>query len=244
MNPLLRRALTLIVALVATLSLQAKVYVVAVGISHYKSINDLRLPENDAKTIAAIFKTHTRNVMTITGRYATKANITKALRDQLARAKRGDQVIFFFSGHGYDDGFCPYDMQRNGRGGLSYSEIGVLFRNCKASSKIILADACHSGGLRKTSQRPTTPKPGSNVMLFLSCRTKEVSIEHPSMTNGFFTTYLEQGLRGAADANRDRNITALELYNYVSKGVKNISRDKQHPVMWGKFKDSMSILRW
>lgn len=244
MNAITRRALTLIVAIAAALTLQAKTYVVAVGISNYEQINDLRLPENDAKTIAAIFKTHTRNVITITGRYATKANITKALRDQFARAGRGDKVIFFFSGHGYDEGFCPYDMQRNGRGGLTYSEIAALFRNCKASSKIILADACHSGGLRKTSQRPANPKPGNDVMLFLSCRTRENSIEHPSMSNGFFTTYLEQGLRGSADANRDRNITARELFNYVSRGVKTISRDKQHPVMWGKFKDSMSILRW
>lgn len=244
MNILLRRATTLIVALVAALTLQAKVYVVSVGISNYQHINDLRLPENDAKSIAKIFKTHTPNVITITGRYATKATITKALRDQFARARRGDQVIFFFSGHGYDNGFCPYDMQRNGCGGLSFSEIGALFRNCKATSKFILADACHSGALRKTTKRATTPKPGTDVMLFLSCRTQEVSIEHPSMTNGFFTTYLEQGLRGSADANRDRNITARELYTYVSRGVKDISRDKQHPVMWGKFKDSMSILRW
>lgn len=244
MNALIRRACMLAVALVAALSLQAKVYVVAVGISNYKSINDLRLPENDAKTIAAIFKTHTRNVITITGRYATKDKITQALRDQFARAGRGDQVIFFFSGHGYEDGFCPYDMQRNGRGGLSYSEISSIFRNCKASSKIILADACLSGGLRKTGKQHANPKPGSNVMLFLSCRTHENSIEHPTMTNGFFTTYLEQGLRGAADANRDRSITARELFDYVSKGVKDISRDKQHPVMWGKFKDSMCILRW
>ena len=64
------------------------------------------------------------------------------------------------------------------------------------------------------------------------------------MSNGFFTAYLERGLRGAADANKDRDITAKELFVYVSNGVQKLSKGKQHPVMWGKFDDNMSILRW
>ena len=81
-------------------------------------------------------------------------------------------------------------------------------------------------------------------MLFLSSRENEVSIESPSMKNGFFTTCLQRGLRGGADINRDRIITAKELFEFVSLGVKKLSRDKQHPVMRCKFSDSMPVMIW
>jgi uncharacterized caspase-like protein len=64
------------------------------------------------------------------------------------------------------------------------------------------------------------------------------------MTNGFFTTYLLRGLRGGADADRNRKITAKELFYFVSQGVKERSKDKQHPVMWGKFNDGYVLMDW
>ena len=81
-------------------------------------------------------------------------------------------------------------------------------------------------------------------MLFLSSRSDETSIERRDMQNGFFTTYLQKGLRGAADVNKDRIITARELFNYVQKNVVSISNDRQHPVMWGKFSDNMPVMKW
>ena len=56
--------------------------------------------------------------------------------------------------------------------------------------------------------------------------------------------YLQKGLRGNADANRDRTITAKELFDFVSEGVIKISNGKQHPVMWGKFPDNMPVMVW
>jgi uncharacterized caspase-like protein len=62
--------------------------------------------------------------------------------------------------------------------------------------------------------------------------------------NSVFTTYLVRGLRGGADANNNRIITARELFNFVSNGVIKVTRKGQHPVMWGKFDSNMSILKW
>ena len=64
------------------------------------------------------------------------------------------------------------------------------------------------------------------------------------MQNGFFTTFLLRGLRGGADVDRNRKITAKELFKFVSEGVKEKSKDKQHPVMWGKFSDDYTIMDW
>ena len=44
--------------------------------------------------------------------------------------------------------------------------------------------------------------------------------------------------------NRDRTITALELYNFVHNGVTEASKNRQHPVMWGKFDNNMTIIKW
>ena len=112
---------------------------------------------------------------------------------------------------------------------------------------MIFADACFSGKIRtnsSSSQSELSDAKKANVMLFLSSRSDETSIERRDMDNGFFTTYLQKGLRGGADTNKDRIITAKELFNYVHTNVVKISNGKQHPVMWGKFSDNMPVMSW
>lgn len=68
------------VVLLVTISVQAsaETYVVAVGIAHYQdSRANILLSENDAKSVAKIYKTRTRNVITVTGKYAIRTNIIK-----------------------------------------------------------------------------------------------------------------------------------------------------------------------
>lgn len=221
------------------------IYVVSVGISNYKEIPDLGLPENDAKAIAELYKTKTKNVILITGRYATKAKIIKSIKDQFSRAKENDMIVLSFSGHGYPGGICPYDMSSNPRSGITYSEIRKILKHSRAKRKIIFADACFSGGIRGyNSNANSSSYKDSDVLLFLSSRTGEKSIESQFMANGFFTTYLLRGLRGGADTDYNRKITAKELFIFVSQGVKERSEDKQHPVMWGKFNDNYVLMDW
>ena len=175
---------------------------------------------------------------------ATKSAIVKSLKDQFSRAKENDAAVFFFSGHGYEGGLCPYDINQNDvNSGLSYSEIQQIFRNCKAKRKIVFADACYSGGL--TGKFASSSHNGLEILLFLASRDNETSTETAFMANGVFTTYLLRGLRGKADGkgygNEDGKVTAKELFNYVSKGVIYKTNQKQHPVMWGKFDDNMIL---
>ena len=62
--------------------------------------------------------------------------------------------------------------------------------------------------------------------------------------NSLFTVFLERGLRGGADTNKDRVITAKEIYNFVHQGVVEASENRQHPVMWGKFDGNMVVINW
>ena len=80
-------------------------------------------------------------------------------------------------------------------------------------------------------------------MFFLSSRTNETSQE-TQYQNSLFTIFLERGLRGGADNNKDRIITAREIYDFVHQGVVKASDNKQHPVMWGKFDNNMTVIKW
>ena len=44
--------------------------------------------------------------------------------------------------------------------------------------------------------------------------------------------------------NLNRTITAKELFNYVHSGVIQLSGNRQHPVMWGKFANNMPVMKW
>lgn len=237
----------LFIGIIFPVSCESKeeIYVVAIGISDYENISDLSLPEQDAKDIAELYKTKTKHVILITGRYATKERILKALYDQFSRADKDDMIVFSFSGHGYQSGICPYDMSKQSDG-ISYQEIRSILKQSQAKTKMVFADACFSGGLRvgNGQNNNSSDDDDSNVLLFLSSRGGESSIESPFMVNGVFTTYLIRGLRGGADDNLDRMISAKELFDFVHQGVVEKSDAKQHPVMWGNFDDTWVLMDW
>lgn len=249
-----RLLLFFLLLLANSLTLEAKTFLVSVGVSDYSGypykVMSLRLPINDAKTVADIYsinRTRKRSngsidYVLLLDSLATKDRIVRAMNKVYGQADEDDIVIFFFSGHGFNGGFCAFD------GDIDYSDIRKAMSKSKSKNKMIFADACRSGGLRgerytsSLSNDSTAKK--ANVMLLLSSRTNENSRERTDMKNGFFTEYLKKGLGGNADVNRDRTITAKELFDFVSKGVAEISDDKQHPVMWGNFDDKMPVMKW
>lgn len=228
--------------LTGCMAAEARIYLVSAGISDYPGTrSDLRLPAKDAATIVRLYSRNSRaEYRQLLNSEATKGNILTALNALFAQAGEEDIVVFFFSGHGYPGGFVAYD------GKLGYAEVRKAMARSRCRNKMIFADACFSGKIREngSSQSSVSSAKKASVMLFLSSRSNETSIERRSMENGFFTTYLQRGLRGNADANRDRIITAKELFDFVSKGVASLSKEKQHPVMWGKFDDNMPVMKW
>ena len=224
-----------------TVSANAKIYLVAVGVSDYPGNNrDLRLPANDAATVRYVYsKNSNAESVLLTNSDATKSTVLSKLRSTFAKSTENDIIVFFFSGHGTKGAFCAYDAQ------IPYSEVRQAMASSKAKNKMIFADACFSGKMRQGRKNTAEQSFNNyNIMLFLSSRGNEISIERRDMKNGFFTSCLQKGLRGGADVNRDRVITAKELFSYVSRNVKLLSNDKQHPVMWGKFSDNMVVMKW
>lgn len=240
------RILVLVSLLTLSFGANARTYLVSVGIADYSGypteIPNLRLTTNDALAFVDLYSRNTSvDYSILLNEKATKDRIVRAIRKVFSRAGENDIVVFFFSGHGYPGGFCAYD------GNISYDQIRKAMSQSRSKNKMMFVDACRSGGMRvntTTVQGAVAAAKKANVMLFLSSRNNENSIETSRMQNGFFTAYLQEGLRGKADADRNRIITARELFNYVHRGVSQISEDKQHPVMWGNFDHNMPVMKW
>ena len=234
----MKKHLLLAWMMLCAITLQAKTYLVSVGIADYPGTeHDLRISDNDAKTIAKVFSVAKQATVSILlNEQATQSALLSTMHTSFMNANSEDIVILYFSGHGTPGALVCHD------GLLTYQHIFKMLKGCKASRKVIIADACYSGKMRTNNQQ-TSSYNSQNVMLFLSSRTNEVSRES-RYKNSLFTIFLERGLRGGADTNRDRYITARELYDFVHKGVIEASGNKQHPVMWGKFDNNMTVINW
>ena len=218
--------------------MQSKTYIVCVGVANYPGMeNDLRISDNDAKTIAKVYEaTKDASVSILVNEDATQSALLSTMHTTFADAQSDDAVILYFSGHGTSGSLVCYD------GKLTYQHIFKMLKGCKANRKIIIADACYSGKMR-TSKQQSNSYNAQNIMFFLSSRTNELSRE-TQYKNSLFTVFLERGLRGGADKDRDRRITAREIFDFVHDGVIDASDNKQHPVMWGKFDNNMTIIKW
>ena len=222
-----------------------KLYAVLVGVSEYRqSENNLIYSHQDAVEMYHLLKrqTDTSRLKLLVNREATKTAILHAMEQLFVRTGADDVVIFFFSGHGNSGKFYAHDTA------VTFRDLSAVFRKSRAKRKLIFADACFAGTFRQSgTEQPVShgnEMDDKRVLLFLSSRSDQTSKESLSLKNGTFTFFLTAGLQGGADANRDRKITARELFDFVGPRVKEQTQGKQVPVMWGKFEDDMIILNW
>jgi len=144
---------------------------------------------------------------------ATRSAIVAALRTAAQRAKPGDTLIFYYAGHGAKAGrdiaFANYDIKPRdcANTGLMLSAVGdILAKEFRGSRVILLADACHSGGLARVADQLAKRNIAS-----VSLTSSEAC--NLSTRNWTFTQAIIDGLTGAAlvDANDDGKITLDEL---------------------------------
>ncbi len=223
-----------------------KTYVVSVGLGEYKYPDvapPLPCSVGDARAVSHFFHNYNGSkVFMLLNKNATRNHILKVLRSQFSKSTANDEIIFVFSGHGIQGGLTCYET-RDASSIITYNEIQDIMKSAKARRKIILAMACYSGGLTiksKNYNKKKTEK--SSVMLYTSSRSNEVSWESSDMRNSFFVTRILEAFSGAADNNRDRKVTARELFNYVNPKVISDTGGMQHPQLWGHFDDSMVVV--
>lgn len=251
-----------------------QVYAVVVGIADYRALTffsgDLRYADADARRMARFLQSRAggsvaaSNLRLLVNSQATKQNIINALA-LFRKAKPGDKVIFYFSGHGVPNSFVPYDVEP-GSGNLdeqllTHDLLKQVFRASAASTKLCVADACYAGSMtaRKIpddSGQPTANKTntGTNTALILAARSNQQAVETGQVQGGIFTYFLLRGLQGRADTNGDRVVTIRELYAYVTPLMRQImprnatgqlvSNRVQAPLFYGNFSDDLPIAKF
>jgi hypothetical protein len=191
-------------------------------------------------------------------------------------AHKEDTVLVFFAGHGAPevdprglerDGLAKYlvpsDADPNDlyATALSMDEIHTIFGRIEAERIVVFLDACYSGaagGRTFASTRLRTRELGVDDLflerltrakgraIITASRPSEVSLELPDLGHGVFSYYLVEGLKGAADLNRDGIVTLQELYEYTEQHVSRKSRavgGNQHPVMKGELEGLLPLVR-
>lgn len=236
---------------------EVKIWAVIVGVAQYQHMPVLRYTDDDAYQVFAFLKSPEggalpeNQIRLLIDEDATRLNIIQAMRDIFLRADANDVVIFYFSGHGLEGAFLPYDYD-----GLSnqlmHEEVRNIIIQSNAKHKLVVADACHSGGLlaMRSGARidPSLDKlyaafeeSSGGLALLLSSKNEEYSLEDGGLRSGVFSHYLINGLKGAADFDQNKLITIGELYAYVEQKVQAYTARAQNPILKGQFDYNMPI---
>lgn len=222
----MKRITTLLALLVVVVICNARTFVLATGVSNYGN-DDVNLSQTtkDAKRFREVMSTQTKDITLLTSKNVTKANVLEKLRAICNRAQKGDQIIFFYSGHGMPGAICGYDQP------ILYDDIVNILSSSSANQKICYIDACHAGSMAKATDTDWTKnvKELKDQIFFVSCRADEYSSESPFLGAGYFTQALLKGLRGKSDSDNNKEITVLELFKYIYGDVLKRSNEKQHP---------------
>jgi hypothetical protein len=238
-------------------------YGLVVGINEYdnkaQGINSLRFAVSDAEAVYQALVDPRRggfkpeNVAYLTDRSGEKPTSTaigRALNRLITQTQEGDQVIIFFSGHGYEEEGRAYLLPANADlQALDYSAIerDAFIRQIDkipAKKVIVILDACHSGGVSRggkgagkdaaLSTKYYESFTGSQGRAFIASSSGgELSWEDETAQHGVFTASLVRALSGEADTEpRDGIITLNKVRRYLESQVSDWAgrRGKsQHP---------------
>lgn len=208
---------------------EARTFALLVGMSNYDDPEVTKLPSKDVTAFRDVLKMQTKDVTLLTSRYATKDNIFEKLGTITSTAQKGDRIIFFFNGHGFEGGIGVY------KGHIFYRDLVKALADTKATEVFVFINACHSGSAAKNVTEDTNYFDGlksrEGHVYMLSSRSEEFSWSGGWLDKGFFTQALLTGYRGKADTDHDRTVTVLELFKHIHKDVVRRSEGIQHPVI-------------
>lgn len=185
----------------------------------------LRFAEADAQRVAAVLRDlggfAAEDIVTMTDTSA--AAVRRALIAVNARVRDvpGETLLFvFYSGHA--------DASALHLAGtlLSAGELRDLVAGSPATARVLVIDACRSGGATRKKGGRRAPAfaidvqerlQSHGVAILHSSAEGEDSQESDQLSASFFTHYLVSALRGAADADADGRVTLVEAFTFASE---------------------------
>jgi hypothetical protein len=194
-------------------------YALVIGISNYPgSANDLDYCDDDAdvmsSTLISIYGF--TDVIVLKDTAATRGAILNAIESLSAIVNSGDEVVFFFSGHGANGIASDGDSERvdesivvcnNNNTDITFiwdGELSSAFSDFATSRIILIFDSCLSGGMQPDLQTP-------GRIIAMASQERGYSYETDELQNGEFTYYFAKegmlaGLANIHDYNLDSSI--------------------------------------
>ncbi|OPZ86710.1 MAG: Caspase domain protein [bacterium ADurb.Bin429] len=214
-------------------------YYVLVGINDYLYITDLQGPGNDVEGMRATLPMFSGHTTVLKDRQATKQQIKKAFTEAALRMRENDYFVFYYSGHGGRDGtadyICPTDTVLTGyENDIMDSELRDWLKAMPDPARAtIIIDACYAGAFfdgvesPRGESRAFVNPPNYRALKQTNCTVLAASayneyswedIDYLGVVRGFFSRHIVNALsfeRSIADVNKDRLISARELYEYA-----------------------------
>jgi tetratricopeptide (TPR) repeat protein len=219
--------------------------VILIGISEYTNVNALENPANDALAFKEILEQNKSDEFNpiemplyIFTKFGNSKVIMNKLEDIVELSNEGDEIVFFFSGHGLieknnestdkdDNYYLLLREYENSSKNYSSNDVidiyqlekQIMIAIYKEVRFILIIDACYSGVLKN----PATKELSKDDYYFkiLSSTENQESSDMKSMPHSFFSYFLLNGLKGQADTEdfNDNKITYEEIEAYVKKKI-------------------------
>jgi len=254
-------------------------WAVVIGISLYADhrIPPLRYAERDAQAFYTWLTSPSggryspQNTRLLLGKEATSRQMKEALNVWLARALAEDLVTIYFAGHGTPDSpdsqqnlfLLPYDADYEKVAATAFPMWDVetaLKRYIKARKVVVIADACHAGGIGASFAEArrgmgvveagpiaqgfqSLANVSDGVAVITSGGNRQLSQESERWGggHGVFTHFLLKGLQGEADYTKDGRVTLGEMIPYLSQQVRRETSNAQAPEVAGKFDPALTL---
>ena len=211
-------------------------WAIVIGINQYHFLQPLKYAKRDAEAINTFLAQSARfdriflftdDSPPINGKPTEpfRANLLRVLRQIFATPfmKDGDNLWFFFSGHGIPHNGQDYLMPLDGdpedieNTGISTNTITNYLRNCGADNAVMILDACRSGGKKAgegIGRQTEVEARQTGVISLFSCSPDQYSYELEAIGQGAFTYALLEGL-----GIRGRCATVERLNQYLEHRV-------------------------
>jgi len=180
-------------------------YAIIVGISDYPgTINDLEYCDDDAEdmydALTTLYGYNASNIHLLVDMQASFLAIRAAISDVELQEVAGDEVVFFFSGHGTNGRVGDGDTERTDEAIVSHDgnpsgslvaiwdgQLKDWFSGFNTSRIIFIFDSCLAGGM--------TDLKAPGRVINMACSESGLSYEDDRWGNGQFTYYfVDQGM--------------------------------------------------
>ena len=217
-------------------------WAVIVGVSEYADADDLEYSDDSAQGLYDLLAPAygEDHIKLLLNRKASKNGIIAALRWMADNAGPEDHVLFYFAGHGSDQGhLAPFDAYTITTW-LTVAELKAEMNRMKTDNKLVILDSCYAGYHEASLS-------DNGTVLLLATEAGEVGYQTSALDNGVFSYYILVALKWieTTDLNADHIVSAEEVFAYAAPRTEewtSVYDTVQHPVLSDGCDGEMPVL--